>query len=114
MSYNPLTDFLALIRNVGGVASIAQVPGLDYVVSAMARAGMIRLYAGQTAPVVNQSTTAWLKTALPSWTAEGVVFLWDTSTQAYVTATPELWDVFLSGVAGTYVFQSINGALDTV
>lgn len=114
MAYSSTTDFLALLRNSGGVARLEQIPGLDYVVAAMARAGMFRVYVGQSAPTVNQATTVWLQTSLPSWVAEGVVFLWNAATQAYVTATPELWNLFLSGLSVGYSFQSVNGALDTV
>lgn len=105
MSYNPVTDFLATIRNGNGAASLAEVPGLDYVVAALARAGLIRLSVGQAAPLVNQTTTAWFKPALPSWTAEGVLYLWNPVAGAYAPATPVTWTAFLSGSG--YSFQSV-------
>ncbi len=105
MSYNPLTDFLALIRNGSG-ASVAEIPGLDYVVASLARAELFKLSAGQTAPTVNQANTAWLKTSSPSWVAEGVVFLWNANTAQYETATPALWAALLNP-AGGVAFQSI-------
>lgn len=104
MTYNPLTDFIGLIRNIGGSASVARMPGLDYVVAAMARAGVFRLWTGQSPPTMNQSTTVWLVPSSPSWVAEGVVFLWNSLTGAYEPATPALWDVLLAG--NPNVFQS--------
>lgn len=113
MTYNPVTDFLALLRNAGGAATFAEMPGLDYVVAAMARAGMFRLWSGQSPPTVNQPTTVWLLPSSPSWVAEGTVFLWDASAAAYVLATPALWDALVSGVAG-YAFQSVAVASGVV
>lgn len=110
MAYSPVTDFLALIRDGDG-ATLAQMPGLDYVVSAMARAGMFRLSVGQTAPIVNQTDTVWLKPSVPSWVAEGTVWLWDASTGAYALATPALWDNVLSPAG--YSFQSAASASNT-
>lgn len=105
MPYSPVTDFLALVRNAGGQASIAEMPGLDYVVAAMARAGLFTLYVGQTAPTSNQSTTAWLRPASPSWTAEGTVWLWNGTT--YAPATPLLWNALLDQEAVS-AFQSVT------
>ena len=107
MSYTPTTDFLALIRQASGGAKLAEMPGLDYVLAAMERAGIINLYVGQSAPIVNQPTTVWLQPAQPSWTAEGVVFLWNASTAAYETATSALWAALLSGASS--VFQAVTG-----
>lgn len=115
MAYSPRTDFLALIRNSGGAASFAEMPGLDYVVAAMARAGLFRLWTGQTPPTANQATTVWLVPSSPSWVAEGMVFLWNVSTNTYEPATPALWDVLLSGPsAGSNVFQSVAVASDAI
>jgi hypothetical protein len=88
------------------------MPGLDFVVSAMARAGMFRLSVGQTAPIVNQDTTVWFKPSVPSWVAEGTVWLWDASAGAYALATPSLWNNLLSPSA--YVFQSVAVASGVV
>lgn len=91
MSYDPVTDFLGLVRRVSNGARIAEVPGLDYVLAAFARAGMFLLSVGQTAPTTNQTTTVWLKPALQSWTAEGTVFLWNAASGTFEPATPALW-----------------------
>lgn len=107
MSYAPTTDFLALLRRTDGGVALARVPGLDFVVSAMARASVFRLWVGQDAPNVNQSTTVWLRPALPSWTAEGVVFLYDGDAGTYRAATPDLWAQLLTSQAD-YVFQSVS------
>lgn len=91
MSYNPTTDFLALLRQSAGEAELARAPLLDIVVDALARAGLFKLSVGQTAPNVNQATTAWLQPAQPSWTAEGTLWLWNASTSQYALATPALF-----------------------
>lgn len=100
MAYNPATDFLALWRNIAGQVSKEQVPGLDYVVRAMARAGLFTLTVSATAPVANQATTAWLQTAVPSYSAEGVFFLWDKVTTAYLPATAGLFLQFMEATIG--------------
>lgn len=106
MSYSPITDFLALLRQTAAGMEIASMPGLDYVIAAMARAGLFTLYVGQTAPVANQQTTVWLKPSQPSWVAEGTVFLWNAATGAYVPATSALWAALLT--PSGYLFQSIS------
>jgi hypothetical protein len=105
MSYTPTTDFLALLRNVAGGEAVARMPGLDYVVAALARAGLFSLSVGQTAPLVNQATTVWLKPSQPSWVAEGTVYLWNAAAGTYqVATTTTLWSALL-GLSG-YSFQS--------
>lgn len=106
MAYDPTTDFIGLLRQAGAGVVLERMPGLDYVVSAMARAGLFRLSIGQTAPVVNQATTVWLRPSEPSWVAEGTVFLWNAATLTYEVATPSLWMQFLTPPGG-YSFQSI-------
>lgn len=98
MSYNPLTDFLALLRQTSGGMRSVRVPGLDYVVAALARAGQFIVYVGQTAPTTNQQTTVWLKPSGGSWAAESAVFLWNVSTAQFELATPALWAILLPGV----------------
>ena len=114
MSYSPITDFMALVRVTAGEAQIARIPGLDYVVAALARAGVITLSTGQSEPIVNQPTTAWLKPAEPSWTAEGTLYLWNTFTSAYEVATPALWTAILTISLSGYDFQSAPDASNTV
>lgn len=92
MSYGATADFLALIRLTAGGARMERMPGLDYVVAAMSRAGMFNLSVGQTAPTESQPNTVWLKPSLGgSWTVESTVYLWDDSVSAYEPATPALW-----------------------
>lgn len=112
MGYNPLTDFLTLLRLSAGVVSTERMPGLDYVVAAMARAGLFQLSTDQTAPTTNQQNTVWLRPSVPSWVAEGTVFLWDASQGAYALATPALWHALLS--PGGYSFQSVTAAAGAV
>lgn len=100
MSYNPATDFVALWRVLAGAASKLEMPGLDYVVAALSRAGLITLSVSATAPVVSQSTTAWLQAAVPSNSAEGVMRLWDPVAATYVAATPALFFKMLETAAG--------------
>lgn len=100
MAYNPVTDFLGVWRNIAGQVSKVEMPGLDYVVAVLARAGIITLSVSATAPVVNQDTTAWLETAVPSYSAEGRLHLWDASVSAYALATPALFFRMLQTAAG--------------
>lgn len=107
MSYAPSTDFLALLRLLPGGVRTERMPGLDWLVAALARAGLLTLSVSQTAPTTNQSTTAWFKPALPSWTAEGALYLWNASTAAYEPATPILWAA-LFAVAVPEVVQDVT------
>lgn len=100
MVYNPATDFLALWRSTGPNVVKLEIPGLDFVLTALARAGAINLTVSGTAPVANQATTAWLRAAAPSYSAEGAFFLWDKVTTAYLAATPRLFLQFLEATAG--------------
>lgn len=114
MSYTPSTDFLALLRQTSGGERVGNVPGLDYVVAAMARAGFFTLSTGQTAPTSNQASTAWLKPAQPSWSAEGALYLWNAATSQYEPATMALWLAFLAPGLGGYSFQNVAAAAATV
>lgn len=99
MSYNPVTDFLALLRQTSGGVRIVRAPTLGIVLSAMARAGLFNFAVQATAPTVNQSTTAWLQPAAQSWALEGTLFLWNASTAQYEVATPTLWTALLIAAA---------------
>lgn len=100
MAFNPATDFLGLWRNIAGQVSKLEMPGLDYVVAALSRAGVISLAVSATAPVANQSTTAWLQAAVPSYSAEGVLFLWNGTLATYQPATAALFLNLLQATAG--------------
>ena len=91
MPYNPSTDLVGLWRAVSGGVEKAEMPGLDFVIQAMARAGLMRIVTSQTAPTTNQSTTGWFQPANPSFGSEGSLFLWDPTLNMYVPATPELF-----------------------
>jgi hypothetical protein len=108
MSYDPTTDFLGLLRQSGASVVLERMPGLDHVVAALARAGLFRISVGQTPPTVNQPTTVWFKPSLPSWVAEGNVFLWNAVTAQYELATPALWTALLT--PSGYLFQSVAAA----
>jgi hypothetical protein len=108
MSYNSATDFIGLLRLVGSGVRSERMPGLDYVVAALARAGLFALSVGQTAPTVNQASTLWFQPAIPSWTAEGVLYIWSPTAQTYEVATPALWQAFLSPSGS--VFQLLPSA----
>jgi hypothetical protein len=112
MSYNSATDFIGLLRLVGSGVRSERMPGLDYVVVALARAGMFALSVGQTAPTANQPNTFWFKPAIPSWAAEGTLYIWNPVAGAYQVATPALWQAFLSPSGS--VFQSLAIANNTI
>ena len=98
MSYNPATDFLGLFRQTGGGVRSADMPGLDWLIAGMARAGIFLLVAHPTTPPAsNQSKTVWLKTNATSYGAEGTVWLWNGS--AYAVATPALWQALFAASA---------------
>lgn len=107
MSYNPATDFVGLWRTVTGGVAKGEIPGLDFVVSALGRAGLITVSVSGTQPVANQATTAWFQPASPSYSAEGALYLWNATASAYQAATPALFRQFLEvswGAAGTSTF----------
>lgn len=110
MSYNPANDFLALLRLTGGGVRSARMPGLDWFIEALQRTGLINLFVGQTAPTTNQTSTVWFKPALPTWSAEGAVFLWNATLGTFVPATPTLWTALFNTVVNGYQFQSVAGA----
>jgi hypothetical protein len=112
MSYNSATDFIGLLRLVGSGVRSERMPGLDYVVAALARAGMFALSVGQTAPTANQPSTLWFKPAILSWSAEGTLYIWNPVAGAYQVATPALWQAFLSPSGS--VFQSLAAANNTI
>lgn len=115
MAYNPVTDFLALLRQTSGGVRTERMPGLDYVIAALERAGLFRLYVGQTPPLSNQPITVWLRPSVPSWVAEGTVLLWDASISGYALANPDLWAaLFLLGEGATQGFQVVNSGAATV
>lgn len=108
MSYDANNDFLGLLRLVNGGVRTERMPGLDYVIAAFARVGLITLAVSQTAPTVNTVKTVWLKPSSPSWTYEGVIFLWNATNNQYEPATPALWAaLFIIGNA-TFVTQDVT------
>jgi len=109
VSYSAITDFIALLRQTSGGVRTARMPGLDFVVAALARAGLFQVSYGATAPTINQSATLWFKPASQSWTGEGGVYLWNAATQEYEPATPALWLALLSSSAGQPEVQDVVG-----
>ena len=96
MAYNPLIDFLGLVRQTSNGARVESVPGMDYILAALARAGMFDLTVSATEPTTDQATTAWLQPAAAgSWTGEGTLFLWNAGAAAYQPATPALWKALI-------------------
>lgn len=99
MSYNHITDFIGLWRRITGGVEKAMMPGLDWWVAAMARAGLINVVVSGTPPTGNEDQTAWFKPANPTYQAEGELFLWDNEQQGYFPATPGLFFKMLERVA---------------
>lgn len=114
MGYVAATDFLGLLRLTGGGVRSERMPGLDWLVAALQRMGFISLSISQFAPTVNQASTVWLQPALPSWSAEGTVWLWNAATVQYEAATPALWVAFLSGIHSGYSFESATAASNII
>lgn len=110
MSYGSAIDFLALLRQTGGGVRTERMPGLDYVVAALSRAGLVALSVSATAPTTAQASTAWFRPATPSWAEEGTLFLWNHQTLEYEIAAPHLWaDLFLSEVSGVVQDVAVAG-----
>lgn len=107
MSYGQTTDFLALLRLTSGGVRTERMPGLDWMVAALARAGLISLSVSQSPPIANQTATAWFKPAVPSWVSEGILFLWNVSTGQYEVATPALWSQFFA-IASSGIVQDVT------
>ncbi len=100
MAYNPTIDFLALVRQTPNGARMEQMPGMDFVLAALARAGMFDMVVSQTAPLENQATTAWLQPLITgSYAAESTLFLWNADTAGYELATPALWQALFEAYA---------------
>jgi hypothetical protein len=98
--YVPSTDFVGLWRSqIGGGAKKAEMPGLDFVMAALDRAGIINIAVSGTAPTSNQSTTAWFRPASPSAMGEGFLYMWDGA--AYVLATPALFSNLVTSSSTT-------------
>jgi len=113
MVYNPTNDFVSISRHVAGGITDAEMPGLDFVIAALGRAGILNLSTASVAPSANQATTAWLQLTAPSYTAEGVFKLWNGS--AYVNATMSLLLEMLAAAekaAGSAI--AISSLLDTL
>lgn len=99
MAYNPTSDFPAMLRDTGDGMRFERVPGVDWMLAAMARAGMFVLWVNATsAPSANFATTVWLKTANASYASEGSVWLWDVASSTYLPATPYLWQKLFSAI----------------
>lgn len=114
MAYDPTSDFLALVRQTSGGTRIASVPGLDFVIAALARAGQFALWVNPTnPPAVNQASTVWLKTSSQDWAGEGSVFLYNPTSGNFEPATPELWQL-LFGALNAATFQSVSVAAANV
>src|SRR6516225_12424571 len=114
MAYNPATDFVGLWRGVTGGVEKVEMPGLDFVIAALGRAGIINLTFVGTPPTTNQSTTAWLVPASPSYTAEGVFQLWNATAGAYAPATPRLFfDMLAAAEKAGNNSTAISSLLDT-
>jgi hypothetical protein len=103
VAYAPTTDFLALLRTLpDGTARLASIPGLDWAVAVLARAGAISVWVHpDSGPTKNASKTVWLKASSTSWATEGTVYLWDFVSQSYQPATPALWSALFVAVAST-------------
>lgn len=111
MSYQPAIDFIGLLRQTANGTRSVRMPGLDYVVSAFARAGLFNVWVAQTPPVANFATTVWVKPAASSWAAEASVFLYDRASAAYIPATPTLWFTLLSAGNGGANFTYLPGGV---
>ena len=113
MSYNPATDFIGLWRAVSGGVAKLEMPGLDFVISAFGRSGLINVSVSSTQPISNQATTAWFQPASPSYSGEGGLQLWNGS--AYVAATPRLFlEMLAAAEKAAASAVAVSSLLDTL
>jgi hypothetical protein len=96
MTYQPGTDFVGVWRAQTGGAKKGEMPGLDFLVAALQRSGVLNVSISGTQPTSNQATTAWFKPATPSYSAEGVLYFWDALSTSYLPATRKLFYAYLS------------------
>lgn len=100
MAYTPNTDFVGLWRSTAGGAAKSEMPGLDFVVAALNRTGLIKIVTAGVPPTVNQTTTAWFQPSSPSFSSEGILYLWDATSSSYKPATPALFAAYLQVALG--------------
>jgi|SRR5215471_464347 len=113
--YTPSTDFVGLWRAISGGVQKVEMPGLDFVISGLGRAGIINLSTAGSAPTSNQSTTAWLQPAATSYAAEGVFQLWNATASAYQNATMRLLlEMLAAAEKVAAVPTAISSLLDTL
>jgi hypothetical protein len=98
MTYTPGSDFIALWRNQSGGAAKAEMPSLDFLIAALARAGLITVSFAATQPTSNQAITMWFRPANPTYIGEGVLYLWEAASSSYKTATPTLFAAYLVAI----------------
>jgi hypothetical protein len=98
MTYQPGTDYVGLYRAITGGAKKGEMPGLDFVVAALQRSGLLTVSISGSQPTTNQSKTAWFRPANPSYSSEGILYLWDATSTATVSATPKLFGVSASSI----------------
>lgn len=108
MSYNPATDFVAIIRNPGTSPQAGSLPGLDFAIDALARAGAINVQIGGPAPTSNQLTTAWFVLQANSYGGEGTFMLWNAASQTYVGATPGLFALLVEATGKTAGLAAVS------
>jgi hypothetical protein len=109
MSYQPSTDFVGLWRAVPGGLEKGEMPGLDFTVMALARAGLVSVVVSSTPPTTNQASTAWFRPATPSYAAEGALYLWDSVLLTYVPATPSLFATYLFSTSAHQTIFGVTG-----
>jgi hypothetical protein len=98
MSFVPGTDFVGLWRNQTGGAAKMEMPSLDFMITALQRAGLVNVVFSDTQPIANQATTMWFRPAIPTYAGEGVLYLWNAPTASYLIATPALFAKYIAAV----------------
>jgi len=98
-------DFILTIRRSLTNPTLGSAPFVDSILDTLLTAGILNVSISETAPTSNQANTIWLQPLASSWTGNGMVYMWNAASSAYVVATPALF--------AAYVVSQAPNATDT-
>lgn len=114
MSLSTINDFLLTSAMDGGRATGNRKasPPLDFIVTSLAAAGMVKLITQASAPT-GDASSVWLKPAAPSYSDNGIFYGWNGT--VWVTLTPALFaGILFANHAATLPFGTTTGTATAV